>query len=471
MCPQRSKGLYTESMQTTLYFHGGAGGVTGSNFLLRSNPEQGRGTTILVDCGLFQGKHSCEEENWKPFSYNPIDISYLIVTHAHIDHIGRIPKLVHEGFRGRIIGTEATKALAEPMLLDSVELLESEANRHGHEPLYGAADVAAAMEYWEGVPYHKTLDLNDGFTLELYDAGHILGSALIRISRAGKAIVFTGDLGGGNSPLLAPVEYPGGATYLVMESVYGDTVRTKDENRREQLEDIIEDTVARGGTLLIPAFSTERTQDLLFEIRALMIEKRIPSIPVFLDSPLAHKITAAFVAYPEYFAPALRERVKKDEQIFSFPQMQYTESVGASRDIWKTTGPKIILAGSGMSNGGRVVHHEKMLLPDKKSTLLIVGYQAAGSIGRRLLEGASEVTVFREKIPVRAKISSLYGYSAHMDGEELVEFVNTIAPSLKEVYVVMGEPHAAAILTQRIRDYLGVKATAPEAGEQVVLDL
>lgn len=453
-------------MQTTLYFHGGAGRVTGSNFLL----DTGEGK-FLVDCGLFQGKHSCEEENWKPFPYNPADISYLIITHAHIDHIGRIPKLVREGFRGRIISTEATYALAEPMLLDSVELLESEATRHNHKPLYGATDVATAMKYWEGVPYHKILELTDGFTLELYDAGHILGSALVRISRAGRAIVFTGDLGGGNSPLLSPVEYPLGATYLVMESVYGDTVRREDENRREQLEDIIEDTVARGGTLLIPAFSTERTQDLLFEIRALMVEKRIPPIPVYLDSPLAQKITTAFLMHPEYFAEALRERIKKGEQVFSFPELHYTESVQTSRAIWKATGPKIILAGSGMSNGGRVLYHEKALLPDKNSTLLIVGYQAAGSIGRRFVEGAREIQLLGEKISVRAKISSLYGYSAHMDGEELVEFVNKIARSLKEAYVVMGEPHAAAILTQRLRDYLGVKAVAPEAGEKVTLDL
>jgi metallo-beta-lactamase family protein len=453
-------------MQTTIYFYGGAGKVTGSNFLLDTG-----GAKFLIDCGLTQGHHSAEEDNWAAFPYNPSDIPFLIVTHAHIDHIGRIPKLVKDGFKGRIISTEATKALAEPLLLDSEELLHHEAEKHGKPVLYDEHDVARAMKLWEGVPYHKPLELVDGVTLELLDAGHILGSAMVRLSRGGKRIVFTGDLGGGNSPLLAPHDDPSPTDYLVMESVYGDRVRPEDKNRREELENVIEDAAARGGTLLIPAFSTERTQDLLYEIGMLMKEKRIPSMPVYMDSPLATKITAAYLAHPEYFAKDIEARVKGGEKIFAFPELHFVEDIEESHKVTSKPGPKIILAGSGMSSGGRVYGHEKVLLPDHTSTVLIVGYQAAGSLGRRLIEGEKEVRVMGQPVKVRANIEAIYGYSAHMDGEQLLEFVNKNQKGLQHVFVVMGEPSASSFLVQRIRDFLSVKATTPEAGEKAEIEL
>ena len=451
---------------TTLHFFGGAGTVTGSNFLLESGADK-----ILVDCGLFQGKHASEEANWAPLPYDPASIPFLIVTHAHVDHIGRIPRLVRLGFRGKILSTEATKALAGPLLLDSMELLQGEAARHNHELLYEKKDVERALSLWEVTSYHKPQELPGGFTLEFLDAGHILGAAMVRLTRGGRSIVLTGDLGGGNSPLISPADVVSNINYLVMESVYGDRVRHEDENRREMLENIIEETAARGGTLLIPAFSTERTQDLLFEIRTLMVEKRIPSMPVYVDSPLASKITSAYLAYPGYFSPEIRKRVEAGENIFSFPELRFTEGQEDSRAIANVRNPKIILAGSGMSNGGRVFSHQQTVLPDEKSTLLIVGYQAAGSMGRQLIEGAKEVRIFGKPTPVRCRVEALYGYSAHMDGEKLLQFVDKIGRDIEQVYVVMGEPSAAAFLVQRIRDYLGVRASAPEAGEKVTLDL
>ncbi len=459
---------YTRSyMQTsTIYFYGGAGAVTGSNFLLDTGA-----TKILIDCGLAQGRHSAEGENWEKFPYNPADIPVLIVTHAHIDHIGRIPKLVKDGFKGRIISTEATKALAGPLLLDSMELLAHDGEKHGRPPLYDEHDVARAMKLWEGVTYHKALDLGDHISFRLLDAGHILGSAMAEFTRGGKKIIFTGDLGGGNSPLLAPYEPLSDAQYLVMESVYGDRVRESDKNRREELENVIEDASARGGTLLIPAFSTERTQDLLYEVRTLMTEKRVRSMPVYLDSPLATKITAAYLSHPEYFAPSMRDRVKGGENIFAFPELKFVEDAQESRKIVHAPNPKIIIAGSGMSSGGRVHGHEKVLLGDPTSTLLIVGYQAAGSLGRRLLEGDKNIMLMGEKITVRAKVEAIYGYSAHMDGEQLLEFVNQGKDMLKHVFVVMGEPASSSFLVQRIRDYLSVKATTPEAGEKAEIEL
>jgi metallo-beta-lactamase family protein len=452
-------------MNTTLHFFGGAGTVTGSNFLLQSEKAK-----ILIDCGLFQSAHACEETNWSVFPYDPKSLDILLVSHAHIDHIGRIPRLVKEGFAGKIYSTEATKALAEPLLLDSMELLRSEAHRCGREPLYTQEDVERALSLWQTLTYHEPLAGPDEFSIEFLNAGHILGSAMVRITRNGKSLLVSGDLGGGNSPLLPPHDEVKQADYLLIESVYGDKVRGDTEHRRDELENIIENTVARGGTLLIPAFSTERTQDLIFEIRTLMVEKRVPSVPVFVDSPLAQKITEAFSKYPAYFNNPIRQRIEKGEHIFSFPELHFVEDIEESKKIAHREGSKIIIAGSGMSNGGRVHEHERVIFSDPKSTLLIVGYQAAGSLGRRLIEGEKKVVLRGEKIAVSCRIEALYAYSAHMDGEELLQFVSKIA-GVKEIFVVHGEPLAAATLTQRIRDYLGVRAIAPEVGKQAKFEL
>lgn len=451
-------------MKTTIHFYGGAGAVTGANFLVDTGESK-----VLVDCGLRQGMR--EESNWDPFAYDLSSVTHLFVTHAHIDHIGRIPWLVKQGFSGRIVSTSATRALAEPLLHDAMSILAQEAEHSGREQLYGEADITRAMGLWDTLAYHAELPLPGGVMVTLFDAGHILGSAMVRFARGGKSLVFSGDLGGGNSPLLPKAEAVTGATYLVMESVYGDRVREDDHNRREQLEDVIENTSMRGGTLLIPAFSTERTQDLLFEIRTLMVEQRVPQMSVYVDSPLAQKITQAFVAHPEFFAEEIRARIAEGEDIFAFPQLHFVEDAKASHALSADPTPKIIIAGSGMSAGGRVLGHERVLLPDEKSTLLIVGYQAAGGIGRRLIEGEKSLRIQRETIPVRARIETLYGYSAHMDGEQLLEFANETARGAQEIFVVMGEPASATFLAQRIRDYLGVKATTPESGESVEVDL
>ena len=355
-------------------------------------------------------------------------------------------------------------------MLDALEILGRSAECRGREALFEESDVSAAMQLWEGIGYQEKVALPGGVELELFDAGHILGSAMVRFVRGGRSLIFTGDLGGGNSPLLPPTHELSKETYLVMEGTYGDRTRPEDEHRREKLEDVIENAVARGGTLLIPAFSTERTQDLMYEIRTLMLEKRVPSVPVFLDSPLAQRITEAFLKYPEYFSAEMRKRIEGGEDLFAFPELRFVEGVEESRKIKDTPGPKIILAGSGMSNGGRIFAHEREYLPDPNSTLLIVGYQAAGTAGRRLIEGAKYLEYHKEKIPVRAKIETLYGYSAHSDGEALLEFANKASGAAEELFVVHAEPAAAAFLTQRIRDYLGVKASAPQEGDKVMLN-
>lgn len=455
-------------MQSTISFFGGAGTVTGSNFLLDTGDAK-----FLIDCGLFQGAHAFDDENWKPFPFDPASITHLINTHAHIDHIGRIPKLVKDGYRGRILSTEATKSLAEPMLLDAMELSRKTALKIGKEPLYTEDDIVQALSQWDTVPYHKPVELPDGVTVEFLNSGHILGSAMAKFTRAGKSIVFTGDLGGGASPLLATCEIPEGIDYMVMESVYGDRTQSdkSQESRLEQVAARIKEVAESGGTLLIPAFSTERTQDLIYDIRSLMLDKKVPSMPVYLDSPLAQKITASYVSHPKYFNEAMQTRMKAGEHLFEFPELHYIHDAQESRNIGARGGAKIIIAGSGMSNGGRVVQHELDVLGDTRSIILIVGYQAAGSLGRKLAEGFKTVPIKGKKIPVRCHIEKIYSYSAHMDGAQLLEFVEHIGSSLTQVFVVMGEPASSAFLAQRIREYTGIRALTPDAGTEAQVEL
>lgn len=456
------------SVQSTIHFYGGAGTVTGSNFLLDTG-----GAKFLIDCGLFQGEHAFDDENWKPFPFDPSSITHLINTHAHIDHIGRIPKLVKDGYRGRILSTEATKALAEPMLLDAMELSRKTAQKIGKEPLYEEEDIIQALSQWDTVPYHKPVSLDDGMTVEFLNSGHILGSAMAKFTRGDKSIVFTGDLGSGSSPLLATCEVPKDIDYLVMESVYGD--RTKSDKSRdsrlEQLAVQIKEVAESKGTLLIPAFSTERTQDLIYDIRELILNEKIPPMPVFLDSPLAQKITASYMNYPQYFSETMQKRIQAGEHLFEFNGLHYVHDAEESRNIGSRSGPRIIIAGSGMSNGGRVVQHEMNVLSDPQSVLLIVGYQSAGSLGRKLAEGFKKVVIKGKKVPVRCRIETIYSYSAHMDSSQLLEFVEHIGSSLSQIFVTMGEPASSAFLAQRIREYVGLHAVTPEAGTQAQLEL
>jgi metallo-beta-lactamase family protein len=452
-------------MQSKLTFYGGAGSVTGSNFMLDTGSQK-----VLIDCGLQQGTH--EEDNYKPFAYDPKACSHLFISHAHLDHVGRIPFLVKSGFTGAIISTVATHDVAEFIMRDALSLMVRAQEHGAPEPIYAEQDIDAALKLWKPRGLHEPLELEGGVTHEFYDAGHILGSAMSKFTRGGKTLVVTGDLGGGNSPLLPPTEALPAPDYLVIESVYGDRTRPEDKNRKKELQDVIEHTVSRGGTLLIPAFSTERTQDLIYEIRSMMMDKTIPSVPVFLDSPLAEKITETFEHNSQYFNEALRARIAAGEKIFHFDELKFARDTNESRSIQGHKGPKIILAGSGMSNGGRVLSHERYVLPDPNSTLLIVGYQAAGTIGRRLLEGEKSLHAGQgEVIPVRAHVETLYGYSAHRDSAGLLELVEGAKDSLKQVFVVEGEPAAANFLSQRINDYLGVKATAPSAGDSVEIEL
>lgn len=460
-------------------FYSGVGTVTGSNFML----TLADGRKILIDCGLIQGEKFVTEENKKPFAYDIVSVDALIVTHAHLDHVGRIPKLVKEGFKGTIYSTPQTKALAELVLTDAASILAMKAQEEGEQPLYDLNDVQAVFPLWQTKDYHEPFDIGGNPSVTFKDAGHILGSSMVEFSIKGgagngqvngngnsgegplKKILFTGDLGNSPAPLLRDTEVIGTVDYLVMESVYGDRNHEGRAERVNKFRQVIEETMKRGGTLVVPTFSIDRTQVLLYELNNLVEQNKIPSVPIFVDSPMAIKATSIYAASTQLFNDKVQEQIGRGDDVFKFPRLEYTMSQNESRDIERTNGPKIILAGSGMSVGGRVLSHEKNYLEEAKNTILLVGYQTTGSLGRQLAEGAKKVHIGRETYKVKAHIETLYGYSAHKDSDHLVDFVATADERLKEVFVVMGEPRAAMHLAQRINDELGVKAIVPEVGK------
>ncbi|MFH1161675.1 MAG: MBL fold metallo-hydrolase [Candidatus Jorgensenbacteria bacterium] len=449
-----------------LTFHGGARTVTGSNYLLESG-----GTRILIDCGLNQGGRYAEKKNWEPFAYDPKSIAAVFVTHAHIDHTGRLPKLVREGFTGSIYSTAPTMDFAELLLLDSEHLLREDAEHHGKEPLYDIADVNRTVSLWRGVHYHEKVTTGP-FTVEFYDAGHILGSAILAVEAEGKRVVFSGDLGNMPPSFINPRESVPGADYVLVESVYGARVHEDIAGRRDALEDLVEETVKSGGVALIPAFALERTQGLLYELNELVEHGRIPRVPIFVDSPLAIKLTVVYQKYsadPNYFSPVAIASLKRGDALFNFPGLRMSLTKEQSKEINGVPPPKVIVAGSGMSQGGRILHHEVRYLPDPKSAILFIGYQAEGSLGRKILEGADMVKILGQEVDVRCKVKQISGYSAHADQPQLLEWLQPMRLSAKRVFVVQGEETEELLLAQKIRDELAMEAVVPEAGEMVTL--
>ncbi len=453
-------------------FAGGPGTATGSNFLL----EVGR-KKILVDCGLFQGEKIAENENRENFSYYPKDVSFLFITHGHLDHVGRIPKLVKEGFSGTIYSTEATHDIGELVLRDSVGLLAREAQREGLAPMFEEKDVDHAMSLWKTKKYHEEIIIDSedseigNIKVTLFDSGHILGSSLVVFDIKGKRIMFTGDLGNSPSPILKNTEKVPNVNYLIMESVYGDRNHEHLDDRVQFLKNVIKKTIAKRGTLMIPVFSVERTQELIFIFNQMVDHKEIPLIPVYLDSPLGINITKIYKKHEKDFNENVEGIVKKGEDVFSFAGLTMSLTTQESKAINFAPNPKIIMAGSGMSNGGRIVHHEARYLPDPKSTLLLVGYQAAGTMGRKLQDGMKEIYIHGEKVKVNAEVVEISGFSAHKDSKALQEFANEMKDSLKKIFVVLGEPRSQSFLAQRLIEFYHLPAEVPEFGEVVEIEL
>lgn len=427
---------------------------------------------ILVDCGLVQGDSFAQEVNREPFLYDPGSVDVLFVTHAHADHIGRIPKLVRDGFRGTIYSTLPTKELAQIMFDDALHIMEYEAERDERPVLYQQTDIDQALALWQTAGYHELIDLPDDVQAEFTNAGHILGSAMVHFTREGKRVVFTGDVGNVPQPLMARPEVPEHYDYLIMESVYGDRVHEEVAERSALLQHYIEDTIASAGTLIIPAFSLERTQGILYEINNLIESGAIPSIKTYLDSPLAIRVTDVYQHATEYLKPEVQEQIAGGDDIFSFEGLSFTETVKESSKIAKYGGPKIIIAGSGMSHGGRIREHEKRFLGDHNTILLLVGYQAVGSVGRLMQDGAKQVWIDGVSVQIKARVEMIRGFSGHADRNQLIDLVYGGVQDYqpKQVFVTMGEERASLFLTQRLRDYLGVNAVAPDKNEEVEID-
>ncbi|MDD5098924.1 MAG: MBL fold metallo-hydrolase [Candidatus Colwellbacteria bacterium] len=461
-----------------LHFYGGAQSVTGANYLLEGNPNaKGKTTKILIDCGLTQGSREEEKQNYEPLPYDPKEVEALLITHAHIDHTGRVPFLYKSGFRGQIYSTSATKDFSEYLLIDSQGLLEKDARDHGHEVLYSLQDVSNALKIWTGVRYHEKLRINE-FDVEFFDAGHILGSSFIRISakdeKTGevKTIVFSGDLGNVTTPLVKDTEMAEGADYVVMESLYGDKIHEPANTRKDKLEDAIEETVAAGGVLMIPAFAMERTQELLYEINELSENHRIPRVPIFIDSPLAIKLVAVYKKYsadPDYFDSEALALFKKGDEIFNFPGLKFTLTTEQSKEINSVPAPKVIIAGSGMSEGGRMIHHESRYISDPKSTLLFISYQSPYSLGRKIMNGEKMVRIFGEDVLVRCKTRSIGGYSAHADQLKLLNWIRPMRDTLKKIYLVQSEGDTAEIFRTKVMDELAIPVEVPKSAMEVEL--
>lgn len=449
----------------TLTGCGGIGNATGANFLLKT-PEM----NILVDCGLVQGSHEAIEENREDFVYKPEDVSYLLITHAHMDHIGRIAKLVKDGFRGTIYSTSETKELAQVMLDDAQGLLAREAKNAGYEPLYEKSHIAEAMALWKTVPYHETVVISKTISFFLKDAGHVLGSCIIELSlttnEGTKKIAFTGDLGNSPTPLLRDTEYVTDADYMVIESVYGDRNHEPKDERDAKLKEVLISTLKRGGTVVIPAFSLERTQVLLYEINNLVEHHELPEVPIFIDAPLGSKVTEIYKAHIEDFNQKVQGVIASGDDIFDFPGLRMVRNPEESRAIHALKAAKIIIAGSGMSVGGRVLGHERFYLEDPNATVLLVGYQVPGSLGRKIEEKVTNLVIEGEKVKVRARIEKISGYSSHKDSNNLVEFVSHTMPKMKRVFVAMGESKSSSFLAQRLCAEVGVDAVVPEKNKE-----
>jgi metallo-beta-lactamase family protein len=450
-------------------FAGGAQMPTGSNFLVEFG-----GKKILIDCGLVQGEQYSLPLNMEKFSYEPSSISALFITHAHLDHVGRIPRLVKDGFRGKIISTEPTREMAELIMLDSMGLLGKEAAHAGIDALYEEKDVFETMHLWDTfLAYEEvyTFPTDDGdATITMHDAGHILGSSTIEIAYKGKKIAFTGDLGNTPSPLMRDTTPLIGLDYLVIESVYGDRNHKDKDRRIEIFKEAIVSTIAKGGTVLVPAFSIERTQEILLAFNELVESNQIPEVPVYLDSPLGINITKIYKKHEHWFNENIETILKNGDDIFAFKGLVQTPSPDESKAITNDHRPKVIIAGSGMSNGGRIVHHEAKYLSDPKNTIIIAGYQAVNTLGRRIVDEEKEVFIHGNPVALRARVVNIHGFSAHKDSEHLIEFVNSTKDTLKKVFVVLGEPKSAYFLGQRIHEEYNLPVLVPEKGDKVELE-
>jgi metallo-beta-lactamase family protein len=458
---------------------GAAGTVTGSNFLI----ETSYGEKMLVDCGMFQGGKLMELRNWGDWGFNPETIPILFLTHAHIDHSGRIPKLVKDGFKGRILTSQPTAQLCEIMLLDSAHVQEMDAEwqtrknkRKGHKeilPLYKREDAEKSLKYLEPVHRDDMISINENVRARLRNAGHILGSSILElwIKEADKEvkIVFSGDLGKANQLILREAEDIFEADYLFIESTYGNRHHKTLENSKEELLEAIKYAVSNGEKVIIPAFAVERTQEIIYLLGEFFRDGTLPEIPIYLDSPLAIKATEIFRKNRAAYDKEALAVVKEGYDPFAMPNLHYTPTTKESIAINENNDPAIIIAGSGMCTAGRIKHHLKHNLWRKGASIVIVGFQARGTTGRQIVEGRKKVKIFREDVAVNARVFTIGGFSSHADQKDLLNWVENFKQSSPKVFVIHGEPESSETLAGLIHDQMGFETHVPGWKESLIL--
>ena len=470
-------------------FLGAAKTVTGSNFLV-----EGAGKKFIVDCGMYQGQASLETENDEPFAFAVDQIDFMLLTHAHIDHSGRIPKLYKEGYRNSIYATKATCDLCSIMLPDSGHIQEMEIEwknrkrkREGKEPLpplYTAEEAARSLEIFTPVRYDEIIEIDSNIHVRFNDAGHMLGSSIIEVwikeGEEEKKIVFTGDLGNNDIPLLASPTMIESADYLVMESTYGSRLHMRNDEKAELFLDIVSETLDNGGTVVIPSFAVGRTQEILYEINKLK-EKRddeefrrkyktLMRAPVYVDSPLAISATEVFRENMDLFDEDVKHAIASGDNPLEFPGLQFTVTAEESKALNEREEPCIIISASGMCEVGRIKHHLKHNLWNPKSTILFVGYQAPGTLGSRIVNGEKKVKIFGDEIAVNARIEYIEGYSGHADQEWLLNFVYSFISKPKHIFLVHGEPESQEVLKEKLEEQLPIPVHIPEWGETYELE-
>ena len=470
-------------------FLGATKTVTGSNFLL-----EGAGKKILVDCGLYQGKAKEERENYEDFVYDVHDIDFMLLTHAHIDHSGRIPKLYVAGYRGPIYATKATCDLCAIMLPDSGHIQEMEnvwqnkkrarVGKKELPPLYTAQDAIDCLEIFRPVSYDEIIDLDENISVRFNDAGHMLGSSIIEVwvkeDGETKKIVFTGDLGNNDIPLLDSPTMIETADYLVMESTYGGRLHNRNDDKAELFLNIVAETLDNGGNVIIPSFAVGRTQEILYELNKLKEQKNdeeflkkydtLMKAPVYVDSPLAISATEVFKQNMNLFDEEVRQEIQKGDNPLEFPGLKFTQTVEESRALNDDPHPHIIISASGMCEVGRIKHHLKHNLWNPKNTILFVGYQAPGTLGAKIVSGEKKVKISGEEIVVNARIEYIEGYSGHADQEWLLNFVYSFITKPKHIFLVHGEPEGQKILKEKLLETTDIPVTIPDYGEDYNLD-
>ncbi|MBE0691462.1 MAG: MBL fold metallo-hydrolase [Anaerolineae bacterium] len=456
-------------------FYGAARTVTGSQHMIEVN-----GQRILLDCGLYQGRRSETYKRNLHLPYDPASVDVMVLSHAHIDHSGNIPNLVMNGFRGDIICTHATRDLCATMLLDSghiqerdVEFLNKKRKRRGEdpvEPIYTQEDAAQSLDSFIGQGYHRARTIAPGVTLTLRDAGHMLGSTIVvldiedREEKRDIRLVFSGDLGRKGIPIIRDPETIDRADVLIMESTYGNRVHDDMGFETKRIEQIIVDTYHRGGKVIIPAFAVGRTQQLVYMLHELRLKGDIPKMPIFVDSPLAINVTGAFRSHPECYDAEIREFISGNsvQDPFGFSDLSYTRTTEQSKQINFLREPAIVISASGMAENGRILHHLKNNIEDERNTILIVGFQAENTLGRRLYDGAHRVRIFGEEYDVRAKVETTTGLSGHADRIGLLEWVGAYEKRPDKVFLVHGELEPATALAEGLQSQYGISAKVPD---------